>query len=507
VTATVLKITGLAVLNAIGVYAALTLAIAGEWGVVVAIVVTTLILDWIYLGNRSIPAKYLAPGIVLLVIFQLFTFAFSIYIALTNYGDGHLGSKSDAISALTANGMKRVEGSAAYDLTILDRDGTLRFLVTDPQLVVSVGDAATPLTVVTDAILDEDGEGIGLPGHTALAFRDILQRQGEVLAVSVPVGADPAAGALRTSDGRTAYVYRSTLVYDASRDAMVDLTTGVVYPDNGQGAFESQAGQVLLPGWRAVVGLENFARIIQTLGSSTTLLGVFAWTFVFAFLSVVMAAAVGIFLALTVNDPRLRGRRLYRLVVILPYAFPAFLSITIWSGLLSTKFGFINQVLLGGADIPWLTDPWIARFSVLMVGLWLAFPYYFLIATGAIQSLPAEVEEAARIDGAGRWQLFRGVRMPLLLISMAPLLVADFAASFNNFSLIWLLNKGGPNTIGAEFDLGATDILISAVYRIAFIQPVKDYGLASAFAAIVFLIVGVIAIWGFRRTRRYEEIL
>ena len=80
----VLKIAGLALLNAVGVYAALTLAAAGEWGVVVAVVVTTLILDWIYLSKRSIPAKYLAPGIVLLVIFQLFTFAFSLYIAITN---------------------------------------------------------------------------------------------------------------------------------------------------------------------------------------------------------------------------------------------------------------------------------------------------------------------------------------------------------------------------------------------------------------------------------------
>ena len=502
-----LKIAGLAVLNAVGVYAVLALLANEAWPVALMVGVGTLLLDWIYFSRRAVPAKYLAPGVVVLVVFQLFTLAFTVYIAFTNFGDGHLGTKDDAISALVSGGRERVPDSPAYAITVLEQDGELSFLVTDPRLVVSVGNARAPLSTVADAVLDEGGKGVGLEGYEALTFPQILARQAEILALEVPISADPEAGALRTTDGRTAYVYRSVLIYDAAADAMVDTRTGVVYPDNGRGSFESAEGQELLPGWRAVVGLDNFVDIASQVGSSTQLVGVFGWNVSFAFLNVLMAFSLGMFLALVFNDPRVRGRRLYRILLILPYAFPAFLSITIWSGMLNTQFGFINEVLLGGADIPWLRDPWLARLSVLTVGLWLDFPWFFLVATGALQSIPAEVEEAATLDGASRWQLFRGVRLPLLLVSLAPLLISAFAFAFNNFNLVWLLNQGGPTSLGdAQFNLGATDLLISVVYRIGFIKAIHEYGLASAFAVIIFLIVGLIAIWSFRRTRRLEEV-
>ena len=184
---------------------------------------------------------------------------------------------------------------------------------------------------------------------------------------------------------------------------------------------------------------------------------------------------------------------------------PAFLSALVWKGMLNTRSGFLNQVILGGADIGWLTDPWLAKLSVLGVNLWLGFPYMFIVCTGALQSIPGDVYESARMDGAKPWRMMRSITLPLLMVSVAPLLVASFAFNFNNFSLIYMLTGGGPNFVGTPVIVGHTDILISMVYSVAFESGLKQYGFASALSILIFLLVGAISWWGFRRTRRLEE--
>lgn len=150
------------------------------------------------------------------------------------------------------------------------------------------------------------------------------------------------------------------------------------------------------------------------------LISVTIWTFVFAFVSVASTFVLGLIVALVFNDPRMRSRKYYRVLMILPYAFPGFLSALVWQGMMNQEFGFINTVLLGGAEIPWLTNEWLAKFSILFVNLWLGFPYMFLVITGALQSIPEELTEAAQVDGARPFQAFRLIKLPLLLVSVAP---------------------------------------------------------------------------------------
>ena len=202
----------------------------------------------------------------------------------------------------------------------------------------------------------------------------------------------------------------------------------------------------------------------------------------------------------------MRGRRVYRVLMILPYAFPAFLSGLVWSGLLNPEFGFVNSTLFGGADIQWLTDPWLAKFSVLLVNLWLGFPYMFLVTTGALQSLPEDVDEAAKMDGASAWRIFRSIKLPLLLVSVAPLLISSFAFNFNNFNIIYMLTGGGPQFPDAAGNIGATDILITVVYKTAFSGVGRDFGLASALSIVIFLIVATVSALSFSRTKALEEI-
>ena len=174
---------------------------------------------------------------------------------------------------------------------------------------------------------------------------------------------------------------------------------------------------------------------------------------------------------------------------------------------MNESFGFINEVLLGGASIPWLSHGTMAKFSILFVNLWLGFPYMFLICTGALQSLPGDVVEAAKIDGASSWRQFRAITLPLVLVSTAPLLIASFAFNFNNFSLIYMLTGGGPNYPGASLPIGETDILISLVYAIAFEGGAQRYGLAAAMSIVIFILVGVVSWFGFRQTRKLEEMV
>ena len=141
------------------------------------------------------------------------------------------------------------------------------------------------------------------------------------------------------------------------------------------------------------------------------------------------------------------------------------------------------------------------------MNLWLGFPYMFLICTGALQAIPGELTEAGVMDGAGPMRRFWSITLPLLMVSVAPLLIASFAFNFNNFSLIFMLTGGGPNYPGLPIIMGETDILISMVYSVAFESGVKQYGLASAMSIMIFFIVGFISWLGFRQTRKLEEIM
>lgn len=500
-----IKMVLIGIVDAIALYAIFILALAGEWVVLGVVAVVTAVVNWIYFSRRKLPAKYLTPGIIFLVLFQVFVVVYTGYIAFTNYGTGHNGSKEQAVSSLMASSLERVPDSPTYGVTVVDQLGTLGLLVTDPEGDVSVGTSEQPLQPVEGAEL-ENGKAVAIDGWTTLQFADVIARTDEITELAVPFSDDPNDGAVRTPDGSNGYLYTSTLEYDEAADTMTDLTTGTVYTDIGTGAFVAENGDELRPGWQITVGFDNFVRAVTDSRLAGPLVYVTLWTFAFALISVASTFFLGLFLALVFNDLRMRGRRFYRIAMILPYAIPSFLSALVWAGMMNESFGFINQVLLGGASVPWLTDPTVAKISVLIVNLWLGFPYMFLVCTGALQSIPDDVNEAATVDGASPWQTFRLIKLPLLLVSVAPLLIASFAFNFNNFNVIYMLTNGGPRDTNAPIPVGFTDILISMVYKVAFTGQNRDYGLAAAYSVIIFIVVATISIIAFRRTKSLEEI-
>ena len=150
--------------------------------------------------------------------------------------------------------------------------------------------------------------------------------------------------------------------------------------------------------------------------------------------------------------------------------------------------------------------PWLSLCIVVLTDIWLQTPFYVIIILAALETLPREPFEAARVDGANPWQIFRRIKLPLLLVTVTPLLIASFAFNFNNFNLIYMLTGGGPRFSDVSIPVGHTDLLISMVYKVAFTGQNRDYGLASAFTILIFIVVTVMAIISFRKTKALEEL-
>lgn len=488
----------------------------------VILAAVTLIVNWIYLRKGGLPAKYLAPGVILLICFQIYTVIFSGYISFTNYGSLHNGNYEAALNATMLAAVEPVEGASEYDIKIVKgNDGVLQFLATDfNTFKVYLGGAnyAThPIREVTDSdglVKGADGTAESLEGYTRLNDDQITNNAVAIIGLKVPLGPDIANdGFLATSDGYYGAVNKFSYTYEEATKTITTTADNRKYvADDREGFFvDPTTGDRLNEiGWRTNVGWKNFQTIFTDKELRGPLLGVLLWTFQFAILTVLSTFVLGLILALLLNDERIKGLKIYRSILILPYAFPAFLSAYVWKGMYNTDRGFINNSILHlgeGNKIPWLEQQGPARAAILIMNLWLGFPYMFLITTGALQAIPADLSESASIDGASSWQTFRLIKLPLLLVSLTPLLIASFAYNFNNFTVIYLLTGGGPVLDPTlRVTTGATDILITFVYRIAFGGGVgANYGLASAFSVLIFFIIGGISFFSFKRTRSLEE--
>ncbi|MBC7231935.1 MAG: sugar ABC transporter permease [Chloroflexi bacterium] len=260
-----------------------------------------------------------------------------------------------------------------------------------------------------------------------------------------------------------------------------------------------------LQDWK-FIGLRNFEKII--LGSKRSeFIGVFTWTVTWAVLATLLAFLTGLGLALLLNNRKLRERNLYRTILILPWAMPSTITILAWAGLLSTSFGPINRTLiqLGFKAVPWLSNPFWAKVSCMIVNLWIGFPFMMVACLGALQSIPDELYEVAKMDGAGSWQLFRHITFPLLRDATLPLLISGFAFQFTNFGVIYLLTGGGPYTNPASL-AGATDLLATYMYKMAFSSNDRDYALAAANGMLIFLIVGSLTVVNSWLTGAFREV-
>jgi ABC-type sugar transport system permease subunit len=268
-------------------------------------------------------------------------------------------------------------------------------------------------------------------------------------------------------------------------------------------------GQTLTPGYRVFVGLDNFVNLISDQRLYGPLVDIFVWTVTFALASVLITFVAGLFMALILNDDGIPGRRIIRSLLIIPYAIPGVIGIIVWQGMLNQNLGIITNTFVSwfGIRPQWFTDPTLAKFAILLVNLWLGYPYMMLVCSGALQSIPSDVYEAAAVDGARPLQRFFKITLPLLLVTVGPLLIASFTFNFNNYLLIELLTGGNPPIPGTPTPAGYTDLLISYTYNLAFGTGAgAQYGYASAITIVIFALVAIVTMIQFRFTRQWEEV-
>jgi ABC-type sugar transport system permease subunit len=508
----------LALVDALTIAAIPVLWAANQRALLFFLVGAAAAMNIVYLVPRTRASRWILPGFIFMALFVIWPVIYTAFVSLTNWATGNILTREQVIDQLEGIPIAGSGEAQTLPLFVL-RDGgdELRFWIPDavddrvyfgePRDRNDEPDPDALEDPESLGVVDEDGDGIpeSVGPFVRLETRDLFGIANDLtdLVLDLPGG----IATVLTISQVEVVESTSRYVYDPVTDTLFDAQQGVTCTED-TGNFIC-AGERIDPGWRVVIGFDNFVTALTNPAYLSPLAEIFAWNMVFALGSVGFTFALGLGLALAVQPDQVRGKAFYRSMYIVPYAIPAFISAVVWRGLLNDQFGQVNDLLgrLGIDPIPWLQSPFWAKVAVLLVNLWLGFPYMFLITSGALQSIPQELTEAALVDGANARRVFRSVKLPLLLVSTAPLLIGSFAFNFNNFVLIYILTQGGPPVIGAPVPYGSTDILISFVFDLAFAAGRgSNFGLASAYTILIFILVALFSAIGFRSSRNLEEV-
>ncbi|QTH42079.1 sugar ABC transporter permease [Cohnella sp. LGH] len=252
------------------------------------------------------------------------------------------------------------------------------------------------------------------------------------------------------------------------------------------------------------VGFANFVKLVSLKVWSDTFFGVLLWTVIWAAVATATTYVGGILVAVLIHQPRIRFKAFWRTVMIVPFAIPSLISLLVMRNMFNNKFGPINDMLrmIGLEGVPWLTNPMWAKATLMVVNMWIGIPITMILAFGILTTIPRDLYEAAEVDGAGSYQKFRRITLPMMLFATAPVLIMQFAGNINNFNVIYLMTDGGPVNTHYQY-AGHTDLLVTWLYKLALDQA--QYSFASVIGIIIFLMIASLSIWSYRRTRSYKE--
>lgn len=263
-----------------------------------------------------------------------------------------------------------------------------------------------------------------------------------------------------------------------------------------------------LPFWERWIGWDNFVNILGDFnlferGPEGLIWNYqnFYWTLmvtvIWTISNVTIGVTLGFILAMILNTDNLKGRAIYRVILILPWAIPNYITALIWRGMFHPQFGVINQVLqmLGMEPVAWFDGVVSSFLTGLATNGWLSFPFMMVVILGALQSIPKDMYEAAEVEGATRWQRLRHITLPLLRPTLIPAIVLSVVWTFNMFNIIFLVSAGEP--------AGANEILITKAYKIAFEN--YQYAYAAAYSTVIFIILLVYGVFQTRITRATES--
>jgi maltose/maltodextrin transport system permease protein len=464
----------------------------------------------IYLNQSGFAWRYLFPGVAGMLVFIAFPLLYTTQIGFTNYSSAHLLSQErvrdylldqhEAVPDQVRDYSLHADGSQ-FRLVLRHPDtGTVEWVTPPLALRRSDQPVDIPLQAATDAAASDHS-----PWGPALSLRDLVQHR-EALAqlrLHRPGGAADAE-VLRYLGLREFGPIRRHFEEQPDGSLLRRVDGQRFQPNARTGYYENAAGDPLQPGYKVMVGWKNYARMVLDADFRGPFLSIFTWTVLFSLLTVLFATAIGMMLAVLLNWEDLRFRGTYRTLLFLPYAVPGFISILVFKGLFNQNFGEINAMLdaLFGVKPAWFADPLLAKTMLLIVNVWLGYPYIMILTAGLLKAIPADLYEASAIAGAGPLTNFFKITVPLIIKPLSPLLVAAFAFNFNNFVVIALLTDGRPDYLSSKIPAGQTDILVSYTYRIAFRDSGSDFGLAAAISTLIFFLVAALSVLNLRLMRK-----
>ncbi len=503
----------------LGLWAVMAVHTAGQSLLATVLLAITALAVWTYASAHTHALRYLFPGVAAALLFVAFPMFYTVGMGLTNQSSRNLVEQPEARQQLLAERIVDTHTQRPFELWL--REGQARLQVAPLQ----EGQPAWWSAPLAPAVAAAAAVGSGAQGSSRAApavplsaqpvpesmagTRATVAQRVEWLETLRPLNFTPPDGAAPLRVVSLRDVAAAAPVYEALADgALRERSTGLRFAANeSTGFFTAEDGTQLQPGFRVFVGLQHYVRLFTEPNFREPFLGVFVWTVAFSGLTVLGAGALGLLLACLMNWEALRGRAVYRVVLFLPYAVPAFLSILVFKGLFNQNLGEINMILGGlfGIKPAWFSDPFLARLMLLIVNIWLGFPYMMVLCSGLIQSISSDLYEASAIAGAGPWANFRRITLPLIMKPLTPLLISAFAFNFNNFVLISLLTGGRPDHLDSDVPAGTTDILVSYTWRIAFQDSGNQYGLAAAISTVIFLLVAAITVVQMRVTRMSDQ--
>lgn len=303
---------------------------------------------------------------------------------------------------------------------------------------------------------------------------------------------------------RYAYLYVMPAIIGMLFLVFFPFSFGIVLSFTDQTLFN-----INLPIWDIWVWFENYMQILGDFNAAQsspegwvfnyqnfywTLFITICWTL----FNVTIGVSIGMLLALALNTEGLKYKAVYRMLLILPWAIPNYITALIWKGMFHPQFGVINQaiIMFGGEPVAWFDSVFTSFLTGIITNGWLSFPFMMVVILGALQSISADMYEAARVEGASRWQQFVYITLPSLKPTLIPAVIISVVWTFNMFNIIYLVSEGQP--------AGANEILITEAYKIAFEK--YQYGYAAAYSVVVFIILLIYGVFQTKATRATEAI-
>ncbi|MDB2384558.1 maltose ABC transporter permease MalF [Endozoicomonas sp.] len=496
----------IAVIDLVLMYGVTLMYAQGEMAFALLVLVLMASGTWVFVSKKGYNYRYIYPSILGVISFIVFPLIYTVNVAFTNFSSSNL-LPLERVKAIHLSKTYTAGGESfsfkLYPDKASEKQDAFRLLLTSQTEEHPGSYLSDTFKLVDEPTTLKIVEATNPLQGNPLTLREVIKKRTALkkLRVDLPDGAELAMTSLRKF-GAVSKIYK-----EGRDDTLIDTRTGdIITPDFSRGFYTTASGEEMSPGFIVYTGWDNFIRVITDQGIQKPFLKIFSWTVIFSALTVFFTLIIGLIMASLVQWEPMKGNGVYRLLLILPYAVPAFISILIFRGLFNQNFGEINIVLdmLLGVRPEWFSDELMAKIMVLVVNTWLGYPYIMILCIGLLKAVPDDLYEASAIDGASPIQNLLKITVPMIIKPLVPLLIASFAFNFNNLVLIALLTGGGPDILNAATPAGATDILVSYTFRIAFGSYGQDYGLASAIATVIFLMVGAIAWVNLKATRKFQ---